>query len=105
MGNRPVEMMATLLTSVLGENLQQVYATTVPDPKAAPCLRVARSFQAEGVASQAIPHPLTALETALSALVPDELLVITGSLYLIGYLRPLILDLLPGRPGRNAGGS
>jgi len=105
LGNRPVERMATLFTSVLGENLKQVYATTVPDPKAAPCLRVARSFQAVEVESEAIPHPLAALETALSALEPDELLVVTGSLYLVGYLRPLILNLLPDQSGRNAGGS
>lgn len=105
LGNRPVELMAMLLTSVLGENLRRVYATTVPDPKAAPCLRIARSFQAVEVESEAIPDPLVALETALSALEPGELLVVTGSLYLVGYLRPRILGLFTDRSGRNADGS
>ena len=104
LGNRPVELMASLFTSVLGGNLQHVYATTVPDPKAAPCFRVARGFQAAGVESEAIADPLAALETALAALDPGELLVVTGSLYLIGYLRPYVLALFQDRAGRNTDG-
>ncbi|HEY8392280.1 MAG TPA: folylpolyglutamate synthase/dihydrofolate synthase family protein [Capillibacterium sp.] len=104
LGNRPVELMASLLTSVLDGNLQHVYATTVPDPKAAPCLRVADGFRAAGVASETIADPLAALETALAALEPGELLVVTGSLYLIGYLRPPILELVAGRYGRIVNG-
>lgn len=103
--NRPVEMMAMLLTSVLGENLRQVYATVVPDGKSAPSLRTARSFQALGVNTVAFDKPLLALKTALSDLEAGELLVVTGSLYLIGYLRPFVLELFTDQSGRNSGGS
>lgn len=94
--NRPVEMMGTLFTTILGENLNQVYATTVPDAKTAPSARLARSFQDLGVSTMEVDNPQAAVQAALAELGSDELLVVSGSLYLVGYLRPFILNLLAG---------
>lgn len=89
--NRPVEKMAAHFASLLGSNLKQVYATTVPDPKTAASSRVAQAFQKIGLKTVEITEPTTAFATAQRNLPPDELLVVTGSLYLLGALRPYIL--------------
>nr|WP_231133342.1 folylpolyglutamate synthase/dihydrofolate synthase family protein [Capillibacterium thermochitinicola] len=99
LNNRPVETMGTLLASVLGDNLHRVYATTVPDGKTAPSTRLARCFQDLGVETVAIDDPLAALQAALAETEGDELLVVTGSLYLVGYLRPFIVDLFAETSG------
>ena len=91
LNNRPVEEMAALFASALGNNLKQVYATNVPDPKTATTARIAEAFQKHGVKTVEIPDPTAALATAQENLAPEELLVVTGSLYLIGALRPLIV--------------
>ena len=103
--NRPVEMMATLFNSILGGSLQRVYATTVPEAKAASCTRIARSFHELEVDLVLAPDPSQALSTALAELASDEMLVVTGSLYLVGYLRPLILDYFQKNSGRKQSGS
>lgn len=105
LNNRPVEMMGTLLTSIVGENLHQVYATTVPDAKTAPSVRLVRCFQDLGVNTIAIDDPLAALQTALAEVEQDELLVVSGSLYLVGYLRPFILDFFAETPRGKQRGS
>ena len=89
--NRPVEAIASLLSSILGSDLRKVYATTVPDPKSASCDRVARAFRDLGVETVEVEDALTALNTAECKMKVGELLVVTGSLYLLGYLRPYIL--------------
>ncbi|HBR33410.1 MAG TPA: hypothetical protein DD734_02180 [Firmicutes bacterium] len=103
--NRPVEMMATLFTSILGGSLQRVYATTVPEAKAASCTRIAHSFHELEVDVVLAPDPSQALSTALAELASDEMLMVTGSLYLVGYLRPLILDYFQKNSGRKQSGS
>ena len=105
LNNRPVEMMGQLLASILGENLHQVYATTVPDGKTAPSARLVRCFQDLGVNTMAIDDPLAALKAALAEVGNDELLVISGSLYLVGYLRPFILDFFAEASGGKQRGS
>ncbi|NLW56782.1 MAG: bifunctional folylpolyglutamate synthase/dihydrofolate synthase [Firmicutes bacterium] len=93
LNNRPVEELAALFVSSLGHNLKQVYATTVPDPKAASAARITQAFQKHGVKTVEIPEPTTALATAQQNLPPEELLVVAGSLYLVGALRPLIIGV------------
>jgi dihydrofolate synthase/folylpolyglutamate synthase len=101
--NRPVEVMATQLSSLLAGRLQRVYATTVPEAKAASCERMSRSFQEQPVDVVSVPDPAQALSTAFAELASDEMLVVTGSLYLVGYLRPLVLDCLAKKGGRKQG--
>lgn len=100
--NRPVEVMATQLSSLLAGRLQRVYATTVPEAKAASCERISRSFQARPVDVVLAPDPARALSLALAELDNDEILVVAGSLYLVGYMRPLVLDYLAKKPGGEA---
>ncbi|HBG16626.1 MAG TPA: hypothetical protein DDW93_07570, partial [Firmicutes bacterium] len=82
-----MEAIASLLSSILGSDLRKVYATTVPDPKSASCDRVARAFRDLGVETVEVEDALTALNTAECKMKVGELLVVTGSLYLLGYLR------------------
>ncbi|NLW58919.1 MAG: bifunctional folylpolyglutamate synthase/dihydrofolate synthase [Firmicutes bacterium] len=103
--NRPVEKMGTILASILGAKLHRVYVTTVPDAKTAPSARLVRCFQGLGVSTVALDDPLTALKTALAELEEDELLVVCGSLYLVGFLRPYILDLFSVASGGKTCGS
>lgn len=94
LNNRPVEEMASILSSVLGNDLKKIYATTVPDPKTASSLRIKEAFQKKGTKSIELEDSLTALHTAKSELDEGDLLLVTGSLYLVGYLRPYILESL-----------
>ena len=43
------------------------------------------------------------LQTALAEVEQDELLVVSGSLYLVGYLRPFILDFAETPRGKQRG--
>ena len=43
--------------------------------------------------SQVIPDPRLAVETLVQSAAPDELIVITGSLYLLGEVRPLLATM------------
>ncbi len=91
LNNRPVEEIASILSSYLGKDLKKIYATTVPDPKTASSLRIAEAFLKEGKESIKLENPLTALHTAESEMEEGDLLLVTGSLYLLGYLRPYIV--------------
>lgn len=84
LNNRPVEEMAARLAP----RVHKVIATAVPDPKTATPARTAESFRAAGVEAVEITEPLPALEYAVNDPIKPDLLLITGSLYLIGYLRP-----------------
>jgi len=82
LNNRPVEEMAGILAPKLGK----VIATRVPDPKTASPSRIAAAFRRRGIATVEIPDPLQAYEAALRA--ADSPVLLTGSLYLLGALRP-----------------
>jgi dihydrofolate synthase/folylpolyglutamate synthase len=47
--------------------------------------------------SQVIPDPRSAVETLVQSAGPNELIVITGSLYLLGEVRPLLATLAQAR--------
>jgi dihydrofolate synthase/folylpolyglutamate synthase len=47
--------------------------------------------------SQVIPDPRLAVETLVQSAAPDELIVITGSLYLLGEVRPLLATVAQAR--------
>lgn len=79
----------------LGPRVQKVIATTVPDPKSATPAEIAEAFSSYGKPVVEIPDALTALEYARTGAGDSELpdlLLITGSLYLVGSLRPRILQ-------------
>lgn len=94
MDNRPVEEMAAILAPKLGK----VVATLVPDPKAAPTARIAAAFRRLGVEAVEMPDPQQAFQAVLTA-AGDSPVLLTGSLYLIGALRPY----LTGENGQKIG--
>jgi dihydrofolate synthase/folylpolyglutamate synthase len=47
--------------------------------------------------SRVIPDPRTAVETLVRSAAPNELIVITGSLYLLGEVRPLLANMAQAR--------
>jgi dihydrofolate synthase / folylpolyglutamate synthase len=47
--------------------------------------------------SQVIPDPRLAAETVVQSAEPDDLIVITGSLYLLGEVRPLLATMAQAR--------
>jgi dihydrofolate synthase/folylpolyglutamate synthase len=49
------------------------------------------------VQSQVIPDPRSAVETLVQSAGPDELILITGSLYLLGEVRPLLATMAQAR--------
>ena len=52
---------------------------------------------ADKLQSQVIPDPRLAVETLVQSAAPDELIVITGSLYLLGEVRPLLATMAQAR--------
>lgn len=89
--NRPVEAMAR----IIGPSLNQVIVTKVPDVSIpAPTERLAHAFTAAGIPNQIIESPDDALMAGIAtAKEKDAILLVVGSFYLIGHLRPLLLKL------------
>lgn len=83
--NRPVEEMA----GILAPKLSKVVATRVPDPNSAPTSRIAAAFRRLGIETVEMPDPQQAYEAVLTA--DDSPVLLTGSLYLIGALRPHLI--------------
>jgi dihydrofolate synthase/folylpolyglutamate synthase len=52
---------------------------------------------ADKLQSQVIPDPRLAVETLVQSAAPNELIVITGSLYLLGEVRPLLATMAQAR--------
>jgi dihydrofolate synthase/folylpolyglutamate synthase len=85
LGNRPLAEMAGIFSAIA----ERVVVTTVPDPKSAPPDELADIFRRLGVEAWAEPEPERALRKALA--MGNPLVLASGSLYLIGWLRSLIL--------------
>lgn len=84
--NRPVEEMAKILAG----HFTHVIATRVDSANAAEPERVAKAFAAAGVTTEIVTDPLQAIQRGKELAVREnQLLVVTGSLYLVGQLRPL----------------
>jgi dihydrofolate synthase/folylpolyglutamate synthase len=104
---RPV----TLLLALLGEKdagaileallpgAAGVVATQVGSPRALPAHDLAARIAAAGTAPvETVPAPEAALERARALAGPDGLVLVTGSLYLAGALRPRLLSDRPPAP-------
>jgi dihydrofolate synthase/folylpolyglutamate synthase len=66
----------------------RIYATEVPNPRRAAARDVVRLARSEGIASAAAGTPREALRAALRAARPEDTVLVTGSMYLAGTLRP-----------------
>jgi dihydrofolate synthase/folylpolyglutamate synthase len=63
------------------------YAATTDSVRARPSAEVAAALEARGVATQAFASVESALAAALSAAAPDDLILVTGSLYTVARAR------------------
>jgi dihydrofolate synthase/folylpolyglutamate synthase len=72
----------------------EVIVTTPNSLRAGAPETITAQICARGVVARTIPAVAEAVRTALAAATPDDLVLITGSLYLIGEVRPLLRDLL-----------
>lgn len=90
LNNRPLAEMAAILAPVA----RRVIVTRVPDPKSAAVEDLNRIFSELGVETRAEPVPEKGLDMLLHT--DNELAVVCGSLYLIGYLREKLLSKSQG---------
>ena len=88
-GRDPVEMLEPLLGAAGGAT-RLVVACEPPSPRALPAEEVAAAARSLGVAADEAPSPAAALQAALTAAREDELVLVTGSLYLVGAIRALL---------------
>lgn len=85
LNNRPLAEMAAILAPVA----RRVIITTVPDPKSSKTEDLTKVFAELGIETVAEPIPEKALELLLAT--ENHLAIICGSLYLVGYLRDLLV--------------
>jgi dihydrofolate synthase/folylpolyglutamate synthase len=85
LNNRPLPEMA----AILAELARKVIVTTVPDPKSATVADLEAAFRGCGVPVVREPDPAAALQLLLKT--DNEIAVATGSFYLTGWLRSLLL--------------
>jgi len=78
------------MAKILAGHFTHVIATRVDSANAAEPERVAKAFAAAGVTTEIVTDPLQAIQRGKELAVREnQLLVVTGSLYLVGQLRPL----------------
>ncbi|TCL62400.1 dihydrofolate synthase/folylpolyglutamate synthase [Hydrogenispora ethanolica] len=87
LNNRPLPELAALFAQVAAN----VVTTTVPDPKSADPEELAELFRGLGIASVAEPDPRRALEQVRGS--GSGIVVASGSLYLTGLLRSILLNM------------
>ena len=85
--DKAVEEMAGILFPVFDE----VMLTRVHSPRAASLLRLQAAAERTGVRHEAYEQPVEALRAAQQRLLADGLLVVAGSVYLVGELRAQFL--------------
>lgn len=86
LNNRPLAEMAGILAPVA----RRVIVTKVPDPKSSLPEDLGKVFTELGVETVVEPNPEKAFRILLKT--DNELAVVCGSLYLIGYLRGMLID-------------
>lgn len=86
LNNRPLPEMAAILAPIA----RRVIVTHVPDPKSSTIEDLRNAFTQLGVDTVSEPTPEKALEILLKT--ENELAVVCGSLYLIGYLREILVN-------------
>jgi len=87
LNNRPMDEMA----GILGEIVRRVITTRVPDPKSASEVELGQEFDKLGIPVTVEPDPAKALAKLLET--DNPVAVITGSFYLSGLLRGILLNI------------
>lgn len=86
LNNRPLQEMAAILVPIA----RRVIVTTVPDSKSSLTEDLSKAFTELGVETITEPDQEKALKLLLKT--DNELAVICGSLYLVGYLREMLVN-------------
>jgi len=76
-----------LLGALRGERLTGVVACAPPSPRALPASEIADAAASVGLAATVADTVDDALEIALARVAPDDLVLVTGSLYVVGVAR------------------
>lgn len=92
-GRDPMEVLRPLV----GAGIQRVVAVAPVTPRAMAAERVAEAARSLGVAAEVAPSVAGGVDAALSLVPDDGMLLATGSLYVVGEARALLLQAL-GRP-------
>ena len=90
--DKQVEEAAAALAPVT----ERAVVTEPPSPRAAPAQRVAQALAGCGVPAVIRRDPLAALALAVAEAGPDQPVLVTGSLYLVGAIRGHVLHPAPG---------
>lgn len=75
---------AAFLDALEPARLDAVVTCTVPSPRAAPAAELAEVVRRRGLAVEVVEDPLVAVRRAVEVAGDDDLVVVTGSLYLVG---------------------
>lgn len=86
-GRDPAEM----LTALGAGAARAVIACAPPSPRAVPAEDVAEAARALGVEAHVASSPVAAIDQALALADPDDLILVAGSLYLVGAVRAALL--------------
>ena len=82
----------TEISRILFPLFDEIILTRVTSPRAADPAQLAEIAATLGAKTRVVEHPPTALAAAIALTPPEGLLVIAGSVYLVGELRPLLVD-------------
>ena len=86
-GRDPAEM----LTALGADEAGLLVACTPRSPRAIPAPRIAAEADRLGIVAEAVPDVLDAVMRALAVAGPDDLVLITGSFYVVGAARTALL--------------
>jgi dihydrofolate synthase/folylpolyglutamate synthase len=80
------------IVSALAPLADSGYAATTEHVRARPAKEIAQALSAEGVATQTFVSVTDALEAAVAVAAPEDLILVTGSLYTVANARRAILE-------------
>jgi dihydrofolate synthase/folylpolyglutamate synthase len=89
--DKPLGEMVQILCPLFG----RVIVTAVDSPRSASSDDMLQAAAATGSEVEAAPNAVAAVESALQLTPPDGLVVVTGSVYLVGEVRPMLVSRLP----------
>jgi dihydrofolate synthase / folylpolyglutamate synthase len=89
--DKPVPELAQILFPLFA----RVVVTPVDSPRSASLEDLLAAAHTTGSEVEAAPDAVSALERALRVTPANGLVVVTGSVYLVGQLRPLLMDTRP----------
>ncbi len=86
------EKVSDEMIAALASLAMQAVATTPGDPRALPAESLASQLAARGMAAESCERPADALVRARELAGPDGLVIVAGSLYLVGAVRALLAE-------------